>query len=1533
MKHKISQVISVLLCVAMLIGLVPATAFATGNHKADFTNSHLSLVTDKASALAPGVTQDLYTVYDKKGDQVKMFVTTADMNVDTVELFASYKDMDPTDYGMSKLTEQVASFNEKVAAGDEYYKGTVVAGINASYYNMVNGKPYGTFVMNGIDVTTESEGNSLGYFAVMKDGSVKIGRPGDYSSDKGNIQEAISIQQMLIVDGNIVSGLDSAKKYPRQTIGITADNQVIVMTADGNNAPTSIGLTIQEQAEVMLDLGCVWAGHLDGGGSATYACKQEGSDDFVITNRPADGSERSISNGFLIVSTEATSYEFDHVVFETENEYLTPGTSVEVVTTGVSSSGNAADIPTDITYETTNGTFVNGVFTAGSEVGMSTIIAKYAGKEVGSYSLNVVLPDTVSFRSDIITVPYGKTVKLDLVACYGINEIKVKANDFNFVFADQRVGTINNFDFTACEENEAVTGTTLTVSLKANASIIANATIVLGKGSEVIRDFESGTLPNWTFETGYPQYGPKGSAKDENGNYYYNGQNEVGSIEIVSKDNGQVKNGEYALALNCDYTQIYETGYHVLNLSGLNLQVPAKATAFGMWLYLPELEDVSGLKCCFYGQKEGSTAYELLPYFINEGSSLLFEHNGWYYFSVDMSKFDAYTVAVLQIYITDRDNSNNNYYFKDHASVNSKFTLYIDDITVDYSSAIDDRNAPTFSEVKVGYEGVSDAVEMKGQTINKNIVAASVKATDDNAGLDLSTAKVYVDGVEINSNVTVTAAGVIVAEDITLADGVHTFKFEVKDNMGNAAYIKRQICVDADSDLPTISIVPKNANANKILIGSLYWVDLVATNAKDVNEATVTFNLNSVSQWELEHMIVSPGFKGTYTIDKILNNATITIQRGSGEITESNVLAQIPIRTWESRLTEYTGYEEQTPTTLWSRKIIWPMDIKLSADYGKVTFVDGTMGSFSMEPIAVITELYGNYGELHANGDYANKTSWHIHTAIELEDKAATCIENGYTGRTFCEVCNSVVDWGTTIEATGHKYDFADGVLKCSCGKLFNGQYEDGKTYVDGVAIGNGWLGDSYYLNGKKLTGIQSVEGYYYNFGDDGVCVGQVKYTGCFEMDGKTYYSKLGVLESGWFQVGEDWYYFLPGTKEGAQGAVQTTDGVTFTFENGKVLDGTWVTKDQYKMYWYGPSYYKNVALNVRYLEVIIDGALYLFDASGRMQTGIILTHKSGNSLSICYDCGTDGKAIGYNGALNDMFYKDGVQQKAYQLVSYNGDFYFIGDGHKIVMNREMYLGSSVEGHTYSDGTPLQSGKYEFGPDGKMIIKDGVIGDYLYINNVKQTAYQLVKYNGDFYFINDGNKVVKNREIYLTSELLAGHTYTDGTQLQRGTYEFDSEGKMIIKDGVVGDYLYINNVKQTAYQLVKYKGDFYFINDGHKIVKNREIYLGSSHLEGYTYANGEPLKPGMYEFDSEGKMIIKDGVVGDYLYINNVKQTAYKLVKHNGDFYFINDGHKVVKNREIYLGSSYVEGYTDADGNPLKPGMYEFDANGKMIIK
>ena len=314
-----------------------------------------------------------------------------------------------------------------------------------------------------------------------------------------------------------------------------------------------------------------------------------------------------------------------------------------------------------------------------------------------------------------------------------------------------------------------------------------------------------------------------------------------------------------------------------------------------------------------------------------------------------------------------------------------------------------------------------------------------------------------------------------------------------------------------------------------------------------------------------------------------------------------------------------------------------------------------------------------------------------------------------------------------------------------------------------------------------------------------------------------------------------------------------------------------------------------------------------------------------------CVNCGA-----GFSGIQNEFLYLNGIQQKAYQLVEFEGDFYFITDWHKVARNARIYLTEkTLEGKEFGNGRILQPGYYDFDADGKLVIpeiKNGVVDGYLYINDIQQKAYQLVEFEGAFYYVTDYHKVAVDTKIYLSAAVIGDKIFADGRAIQPGYYEFDAEGKLVVpacKNGVEGDYLYIDDVQVKAYQLVELNGDFYFVGDYHKVAMSAKVYLTAAHVSGKILPDGRAMQPGYYEFGADGKMVIpeiKNGVIDGYLYINDVQMKAYQLVEFEGDFYFINDYHKVAKGTKIYLTATVIG---DRD---LKPGYYEFGTDGKMIV-
>ena len=101
-----------------------------------------------------------------------------------------------------------------------------------------------------------------------------------------DMQHVISGGPYLIKEGNIFVDVKSQRltgitgRNPRTAIGYTADNHLILITADGREG-ASVGLTLNELAGLMKQLGCVNAMNLDGGGSTVMYVNGQ------VVNRPA----------------------------------------------------------------------------------------------------------------------------------------------------------------------------------------------------------------------------------------------------------------------------------------------------------------------------------------------------------------------------------------------------------------------------------------------------------------------------------------------------------------------------------------------------------------------------------------------------------------------------------------------------------------------------------------------------------------------------------------------------------------------------------------------------------------------------------------------------------------------------------------------------------------------------------------------------------------------------------------------------------------------------------------------------------------------------------------------------------------------------------------------------------------------------------------------------------------------------------------------------------------------------------------------
>lgn len=84
-------------------------------------------------------------------------------------------------------------------------------------------------------------------------------------------------------------------RHPRTAAGVTADGRTLILLAiDGRQPGFSVGATLPEMADLMIELGAHDAVALDGGGSTSFFLKRP--DGTLLTNKPSDGNWRPVGN-------------------------------------------------------------------------------------------------------------------------------------------------------------------------------------------------------------------------------------------------------------------------------------------------------------------------------------------------------------------------------------------------------------------------------------------------------------------------------------------------------------------------------------------------------------------------------------------------------------------------------------------------------------------------------------------------------------------------------------------------------------------------------------------------------------------------------------------------------------------------------------------------------------------------------------------------------------------------------------------------------------------------------------------------------------------------------------------------------------------------------------------------------------------------------------------------------------------------------------------------------------------------------------
>lgn len=191
--------------------------------------------------------------------------------------------------------------------------GAIVA-INGSFYN--TRPPYNSVCY--LKINGEVIFERSGKMGDRDGGAVLIDDRGRVSVEQGDPVDLqwvstrtepsiIGSGPMMLQDGQRIdmgTGAFVTLRHPRTAIG-TSGNKVYLVTVDGRSKGNSLGVNLNELANILKWLGAENALNLDGGGSTTMYI--EGQPENGIVNRPCDNQkfdrqgERRVSNSLLLL--------------------------------------------------------------------------------------------------------------------------------------------------------------------------------------------------------------------------------------------------------------------------------------------------------------------------------------------------------------------------------------------------------------------------------------------------------------------------------------------------------------------------------------------------------------------------------------------------------------------------------------------------------------------------------------------------------------------------------------------------------------------------------------------------------------------------------------------------------------------------------------------------------------------------------------------------------------------------------------------------------------------------------------------------------------------------------------------------------------------------------------------------------------------------------------------------------------------------------------------------------------------------------
>lgn len=245
------------------------------------------------AAAAPASAEDVWSDpypgvrrLERKTDKQKIHVVVVDLGQRNIRLRATKS----SDRGTT-VSKFARDYGCQIAVNGDFFKSGYAT--------------EGLAMGSGVLWPSSSDGPKWGFvaFGATPENHFEISLPAVVGSAEPWMSEIVGGYPLLVdsaaASSSVECSTDFCNRNPRTAVGLGRDGKTLYIVAIDGRKSTAVGMSLREEAALMIELGAWRAINLDGGGSTAM---------FIgdgIVNTPSDGFERTVGNHLGVVIDDA----------------------------------------------------------------------------------------------------------------------------------------------------------------------------------------------------------------------------------------------------------------------------------------------------------------------------------------------------------------------------------------------------------------------------------------------------------------------------------------------------------------------------------------------------------------------------------------------------------------------------------------------------------------------------------------------------------------------------------------------------------------------------------------------------------------------------------------------------------------------------------------------------------------------------------------------------------------------------------------------------------------------------------------------------------------------------------------------------------------------------------------------------------------------------------------------------------------------------------------------------------------------------